>query len=131
TGAAICQVGREYRREDQHGLRKDERDHTGAVDLHRNVGALRSAHQHAAPYHALGGILYRDTALSLVDIDDTQDSNQTDEQENGDADDTAARAPAARAGSIALLYKARNAAHDPTKDDDGDTVSNALLRNQL
>ena len=112
-------------------MREDERDHTRAVDLHRNVGALRSAYQHATPYHAFSRILNGDTTLPLIDIDDTQDGNQPDEQENDDTDDTTTGAATRRAGGIALLYEAWNTAHDSTKDDDRDTVANALFCNQF
>jgi hypothetical protein len=60
----------EQRREQHHRGGEDDRDHTGGVDLDRDVGGL-AAHHTATP-HPLGE-LDRDATLGLVHVDDRHD----------------------------------------------------------
>src|SRR5699024_141032 len=100
---------------------EDDRDHTGHVDLDRDVGGGPSVHP--APDHAFG-VLHRHAALGLLDEHDQHDHDQRDDEEQDDVQRTVL-------GSADLLYGRRETGGDGGEDQQGHTVADAALGDEF
>ena len=101
------------------GLREDDGQHAGHVDLHRQVRGLTAVH--LAADDALG-VLDRDAALGVVDDDDHHDHGESTDQheDRGDPGEVVVDRFADK-----VAEALREAADDAREQDDGDTVSDA------
>ncbi len=116
---------RDHAGEDHDADREDQRDHAGRVDLERNEGGVAAVLPVAADPL---GMVNRNPALALVDVDDADDRDQRDQDED-DRTDRGCRRANRRSPDWPIA--ARQARDDATEDDDRDAVADAVLGDQL